>query len=127
MVREIDRTMVLRIETKEGEEKEKAITLLHIKMPLIIFMVEHQFCTTIGKEGEKTFWRQMTVISIGSSCSGILANLTLLMGEIDMLDRLETKGTVLSTYKRYVDDITGISEVKEKNEKGKLFLILEDE
>ena len=69
----------------------------------------------------------MTGISIGSSCSGILANLTLLMGEIDMLDRLETKGIVLSVYNRYVDDITAISDVREKNEKGKLFLTLEDE
>ncbi len=50
------------------------------------------------------------------------------MGEIDMLDRLETKGIVLNTYNRYVDDITAIiSDVREKNEKGKLFLILEDE
>jgi hypothetical protein len=69
----------------------------------------------------------MTGISIGSSCSGILTNLTLLMGEIDMLDRLETKGIVLTTYNRYVDDITVISDVREKNEKGKLFLILEGE
>ncbi len=44
-----------------------------------------------------------------------------------MLDRLETKGIVLSAYNRYVDDITAISDVREKNEKGKLFLILEDE
>ena len=47
-------------------------------------------------------------------------------GEIDMLDRLETKGIVLSTYNRYRDDITAISDVREKMEKGKLFLILED-
>jgi len=127
MVREIDRAMVLRIETKEGKEKEQAITLRNVTMPLIIFMLEHQFCSTIGKKGEKTVWRQMTGISIGSSCSGILANLTLLMGEIDMLDRLETKGIVLSTYNRYVDDITAISDVREKSERGKLFLVLEDE
>ena len=50
-----------------------------------------------------------------------------MMGEIDMLVRLETKGIVLSTYNRYVDDITVIGDVKERNEKGKLFLILEDE
>jgi hypothetical protein len=127
MVREIDRAMVLRIETKEGKEKEQAIALRNITIPLVIFMLEHQFCSTVGKEGEKTVWRQMTGISIGSSCSGILANLTLLMGEIDMLDRLEAKGIVLSTYNRYVDDITVVSDVREKKEKGKLFLILEDE
>ena len=82
-------------------------------------MLEHQFCSTIGKKGEETVWRQMTGISIGSSYSGILANSTLLMGEIDMLDRL-----VLITYNRYVDDITTISDVKERNEKGELFRII---
>ena len=127
MIKEIDRAMVLRIETKKGEEKRKAIELRKITIPLIIFILEHQFCSTIGKQGEKTVWRQVTGISIGSSCSGILANLTLLMGEIDMLGRLETKGVVLSIYNRYVDDITAISDVKDKNEKGRLFSILEDE
>ena len=116
MIREIDRVMVLRIETKEGEEKQKAIALRNITMLLIIFISEHQFSSTIGKEGDKTVGRQVTGISIGSSCSGILANLTLLMGEIDMLERLETKGVVLSTYNRYVDDITAISDVGDKNE-----------
>ena len=52
------------------------------------------------------------------------ANLTLLMGEMDILDRLETKGMVLITYNRYVDDITTISDVKEKNEKVELFRII---
>jgi hypothetical protein len=85
-------------------------------------MLEHQFCSTIGKKGEKTVCRQMTGISIGSSCSGILANLTLLMGEIDMSDRLETKGIVLITCKRCVEDITVISDVGQKKEKGKTIL-----
>ena len=67
MIREIDRAMVLRIETKEGAGKEKAIALCNITMSLIIFMPEHQFCSTIGKEGETTVWRQGTGISIGSS------------------------------------------------------------
>ena len=44
-----------------------------------------------------------------------------------MLDRLEAKGVVLGTYNRYVDDITAISDVREKSERGRLFLILEDE
>ena len=44
-----------------------------------------------------------------------------------MIGRLETKGVVLSIYNRYVDDITAISDVKDKNEKGRLFSILEDE
>ena len=37
------------------------------------------------------------------------------------------RGVVLSIYNRYVDDITAISDVKDKNEKGRLFSILEDE
>jgi len=49
MVREIDRAMVLRIETKEGKEKEQGIALRNVTMPLIIFMLEHQFCSTIGE------------------------------------------------------------------------------
>ena len=92
-----------------------------------MFMLEHQFCSTVGEKGETTIWRQVTGISIGSSCSGILANLTRLMGEIDMLENLERKGIVLSTYNRYVDDITAISDVKDMIEKGKLFLTLEEE
>ena len=41
-----------------------------------------------------------------------------------MLDRLETKGIVLITYNRYVDDITTTSDVKDKNGKGELFRII---
>ncbi len=103
------------------------IELRNIIIPVVIFMLEHQFCSKVGKEGEKTVWRQVTGISINSSCNGILANLTLLMTEIDMLDRLETKGIILSTYNRYVDDITAISDVREKNKKGELFMMLEAE
>ncbi len=57
MVREIDRAMVLRIETKEGKEKEQAIALCNVTMSLKIFMLEHQFCSTMGTKGEKTVWR----------------------------------------------------------------------
>jgi hypothetical protein len=89
MIREIDRDMVLRIETmKAEEEKRKETELRNITMSLVIFMLEHQL---------------------------ILADLTLLMGEIDMLDRLKTQGIFLSTYNRYVDDITAMGDVKEKN------------
>ena len=72
MIKEIGRAMVLRIETKKGEEKHKAIELRKITIPLIIFMLEHQFCSTIGRDGEKKVWRQVTGISMGSSCSVIL-------------------------------------------------------
>ena len=47
MIREIDREMVLRIETMKGAEKEKATALRNITIPLIIFILEHQFCSTI--------------------------------------------------------------------------------
>ncbi len=58
MIREIDRVMVLRIETmKRGEGKRKAITLRNITIPLLIFILEHQFDSTIGRDREKTVWR----------------------------------------------------------------------
>ena len=63
MIREIDRAMVSRIESKKGAEKEKAIALrniTNITMPLIIFMLEHQFFSTIGEKRETTIWRQVT-------------------------------------------------------------------
>ena len=81
----------------------------------------------IGEKGETIIWRQVTGISIVSSCSGILANLTLIMGEIDILEVLESKRLNLLTYNRYVDDITRVSDIKNKDDKGKLFLILEEE
>jgi len=37
--------------------------------------------------------------------TNIVPQTTLLMGEIDMLDRLEKKGIFLGVYNRYVDDI----------------------
>ena len=82
---------------EEGSREEKETSIHNITIPLIIFMLEHQFCSTIGEEGETTIWRQVTGISTRSSCSGILASLTLLMGKIDKLENLETKGIVLIT------------------------------
>jgi hypothetical protein len=49
------------------------------------------------------------------------------MGEMDIPDRLETKDIVLSTCNRYVDDIRAIGDVKDKNKKEELFVILEGE
>jgi hypothetical protein len=40
--------------------------------------------------------------------------------EIHVIDSSETAGIVLSTYNRYVDDISAISDVREKKEEGKL-------
>jgi hypothetical protein len=78
--KKLDEGVVLRIETMKGEEgKRKAIVLRNITIPLLIFMIEHQFYSTTGRDGEKTVWRQVTGISIGSSRSGILVKLYLLL------------------------------------------------
>ncbi len=54
MISKIDRAMVLRIQPKTGPDKDKTIPLRKITIPLIIFMLEHQFCSTIGEKGELT-------------------------------------------------------------------------
>jgi len=66
-------------------------------------------------------------IGIGSSCSGTLANLTLLMGEIDILDKLEREGIYLTLYSRYMDDISIITDVINKEDKGRIFAELENQ
>jgi hypothetical protein len=78
---------------------------------MIIFMLEHQFVIVRvegggEKGGEREIFRQREGIGIGSSCSGALTNFTLLMGEIDILDKLERKGIYLNLYIRYMDDIS---------------------
>ncbi len=47
-------------------------------------------------------------------------------GTIEMWDRLEKNGIFLSVYNRYVDDITVISDIKDKDDKGKLFLTFKE-
>ncbi len=72
-------------------EKKKVEELRQILIPMIIFILEHQF-VIVGVEGggekggQREIFRQGEGIGIGSSCSVTLTNLTLLMGEIDMLD-----------------------------------------
>ena len=41
MIREIDRSMVMRIETMKGTEKVNPISLCNVTIPLIIFMLSH--------------------------------------------------------------------------------------
>ena len=72
-IRQIDRAMVSRMESKKGAENDKATALRTKTIPLIIFMLQHQFCSTVGEKGETTVWRHITGIPIGSSCSGIFA------------------------------------------------------
>ena len=99
---------------------------------MIIFMLEHQF-VIVGVEGggdkggEREIFRQGEGIGIGSSCSGTLANLTLLMGEMDMLDKLEREGIHLSLYNRYMDDISIIVDVVNQEDKGRIFKRLKAE
>jgi hypothetical protein len=44
---------------KGEEEKRKATELRNITMTLVFFMIEHRFCSTIGKDAKKTVWRQV--------------------------------------------------------------------
>ena len=133
IIKEIDRAMLLRIDLKDSvSDKQKAEELMKIIIPMIIFMLEHQF-VIVGVEGggekggEREIFRQGEGIGIGSSCSGTLANLTLLMGEIDMLDKLEREGIYLSLYNRYMDDISIIADMINKEDKGRLFMRLKTE
>ena len=125
IIKEIDRAMLLRIDLKDSvADKRKAEELRQIIIPMIIFMLEHQF-VIVGVEGggekggEREIFRQGEGISIGSSCSDTLANLTLLMGEIDMLDKLEREAIYLSLYNRYMDDISTITDMINKEDKGR--------
>ena len=133
IIKEIDRAMLLWLDLKADEtEKEKAEELRQIIIPMIIFMLEHQF-VIVGiegggeKGGDREIFRQGEGIGIGSSCSGTLANLTLLMGEIDMLDKLEREGIYMSLYSRYMDDISIIADVMNKEDKGRIFMRLKAE
>ena len=91
IVKEIDTRLCERTEQKQGEYKEKARALREIVMPLLVFMLEHQFVFVLseGFEGEeKIFYLQREGIGIGSSASGAIANLTRVGGECMMLDKL---------------------------------------
>jgi hypothetical protein len=81
-------------ETEKGKTEE----LRQIILPMINFM-----------------------IVIGSNSSDILATLTHLMGERYMLDKLEREGIYLILYSRYMDDISIIVDVINKEDKGKMF------
>ncbi len=123
IIKEIDSVILPWIEKTIRQKKKKSEELRQIIIPMIIFMLEHQF-VIVGVEGggkkggERKILRQGEVIGIGSSCSGTLVNLTLLMGEIDMLDKLEREGIYLVLYSRYMDDIRIITDVINKEDKG---------
>jgi hypothetical protein len=125
--------MLICLDLKTDEvEKKKAEELSQIIIPMIIFMLEHQF-VIVGVEGggekggQREIFRQGEGIDIGSSCSDTLTNLTLLMGEIDMLDKLEREGIYLNLYDRYMDDISIIADVINKEEKGRIIMRIKAE
>ena len=57
MIREMDRVMVLRIQPKEGAEKEKSTTLSKITMSSII-SCQSTNSAVRQEKGEVTIWRQ---------------------------------------------------------------------
>jgi hypothetical protein len=131
IIKEIDRTMLLWLDLKVDEvEKKKTEELSQIIIPMI-FMLKHQF-VIVGVEGggekvgEGEIFKQGGGIDIGSSCSVNLTNLTLLMGEIDMLDKLEKEGIYLNLHSRYMDDISIITDVI-KRRKGRIFMRIKTE
>ncbi len=74
IIKEIDRVMLLWLDLKADEvEKKKAEEIRQIIIPMIIFMLEHQF-VIVGVEGggekggEREIFRQGEGIDIGSSC-----------------------------------------------------------
>ena len=76
-----------RIARLQGDERERPEALREVVMPLMIFMLEHQFVYILseGKDEEKKFYWQKEGIQIGSSASRTIANLKLIGGERPLL------------------------------------------
>jgi len=90
--------------------------LRDILMQLLVFMLEQQFVyvRTEGKEdqeGKIAYW-QKEGIRIGSSASGPIADVTVVVGERVMLKKPVQEGHRLLLYKRYKDDIFAVIEAK---------------
>ena len=116
IIEQIDARLWGRIERAQGlEAKSQAVKMRELLMPMLIFTLEHQFVYILseGETEEKVFYYQKQGIGIGSSASGAIANLTLLAGEYDMIDRMKAGGLRIMLYKRYIDDIYCISVRKE--------------
>ena len=70
-------------------------------------------CSPRGHSGiaeKKVFYWQKDGIGIGSSASGPIADITVLVGERITFKILEREGYNLKMYKRYIDDIFAIVE-----------------
>ncbi len=70
---------------------------------------------------------EMTVMSKKGEKGGGNQHTTLLMGEIDMLDKLEREGIYVNLYNKYMDDISIITDLINKEDKGRLYVRLKEE
>jgi len=107
--------LVERIEQKpSGAMRDAAKRLRKVVMPLLIFMLQHQFVYVRDEGAEvaekKIFYWQKDGIGIVSSASGPIADITVLVGVRIVLKKLEREGYNLKKYKRYIDDIFAIVE-----------------
>ena len=64
----------------------------------------------VGEAEKTSFYWQKEGIGIGSSANGLIANITVLVGERILLEKLEGEGYELKMYKIYIDDIFAIVE-----------------
>ena len=75
-------------------------------------MVQHQFANmrdeVVWEEEKKIFGWQKEGIGIDSSAIGLIANITVLVGERILWEKLERKGYKLKMYKVYINDIFAI-------------------
>jgi len=71
-------------------------------------MLQHQFANmrdeVVWEEGKKIFGWQKEGIGIDSSAIGLIANITVLVGERILWEKLERKGYKLKMYKVYIND-----------------------
>lgn len=108
-IHEIDDLLVERIERAEGQIKREVVRLREIIMPLLVFVLEHQFVYVLSEPSldreSKIFYWQIKGIGIESVCSCEIADLTMLRGERLMLKALTAEGFQIPIYTRYVDDI----------------------
>ena len=108
IISQVDEALVTRIRAayKIGRiARLAAERFREVVMRLLIFVLEHNFVESINTHGEVTYYYQYEGLGIGSSCSGIIANVVMWVGEVVMLEKFENAGYRVDLYKRYLDDI----------------------
>ena len=94
--------------------RDAAKRLRKVVMPLLIFMLQHQFVYVrdegVGVVEKKNLYWQKDGTGIGSSASGPIADIMVLVGGQIVLKKLGREGYNLKMYKRYIDDIFAIVE-----------------